>query len=182
MVTDIWQWQFDHEKQHLKLDVGHCALEIAYARRYLQHTLPSVAPFDLTDAQRFNELKDYLEGLQLLADANQQFVLLVHAVAALRFIKPQLPQSWYFRFSEVAEWPPSHRICVLDSGLERGEFLLLEQDQRSSLCLLLNPRMSLSPTKKLKQYEVIRVLNDRLEQSSAHPLPDGNDLSWLSPA
>lgn len=167
MSYQNWCWTFNEERQCLNLMMDDVVLDVKYRRRLLQQHLPQREAFDLEDAERFSQFQDSLEEHSSLT-VSQQFQTCLHAVAALHFLKPSLPQSWHFQFGDIEHWPAEVRCCVLDSGLDRCEFLLLEQDQRSSLCLLLDEQMRLSPTKTLSRYECIRVLNDRLQFSKTH--------------
>lgn len=175
-----WQWLFDSNRQCLQLAMGDLVLDICYPRRLLQLNLPACSSFDIEDADIFNRVRDYLE-LHASLNVSEQFQTAIHATAALRFMKPSLPQSWHFRFNELIDgWPDNHLACTLDSGLDSCEFLILEQDQRTSLCLLLDSRMRLSPTKVMRQFECVRVLNDRIHESKSHPLPQQWHGNWSS--
>ena len=180
MSVANWQWFYDSERQLLKLAVDELVVDIDYPRAVLQTHLPDYSSFDINDADAFHRLHDYLESYSSL-NMSEQFQACIHAVAALRFMKPALPQSWHFCFNQMlSEWPSEHLACTLDSGLDSCEFLIIEQGGRTSLCLLLAPSMRLSPTKVMRQYEVIRVLNDRLQESESHPLPQQRWSDWSS--
>lgn len=175
-----WQWLYDEKRQCLQLAMDDLVLDIGYPRRLLQLNLPARSAFDVDDASTFNCIRDYLEQHASL-NVSEQFQACIHATAALRFMKPSLPQSWHFRFTELLEgWPDNHLACTLDSGLDSCEFLILEQDERTSLCLLLDTSMRLSPTKVVRQFECVRVLNDRLHESKSHPLPQQWRGHWSS--
>lgn len=180
MCSKDWQWLYDSGREQLMLAMGTVSLELTFARRWMQLTIPESSAFDTEDATHFNRIRDYLNDYSPLS-ANDQLQATIHATAGLRFLKPTMPQSWHFRFADTLEsWPQAHWLCRLDSGLDCCEFLIIEQDDRSSLCLLLNDSMRLSPTKKIRKFECIRVLNDRLHEHSAHPLPQHWQNDWSS--
>lgn len=180
MSVANWQWLFDAKRQRLQLAMDDVTLDIRYPRRLLQMNLPEVSAFDVEDASHFNHIRDYLDSYSHF-NVSEQLQACIHATAALHFMKPSLPQSWHFRFNELIEgWPTKHQACTLDSGLDCCEFLILEQDERTSLCLLLDAKMRLSPTKEMQQFECIRVLNDRLHESKSHPLPQQWSDDWSS--
>lgn len=170
MSTAAWQWQFNSDRQRLQLKMDEVVLDIVYKRRQLQQHLPAVEDFSIDDARLFNELRDYLESFSPL-NVNQQLQAALHGTAAIHFGKPSLPQSWHFCFGEIEYWPQAHRACCLDSGLERGEFLVIDQNERSTLCLLLDESLRLSPTKNMQRFDTICVVNDRLQESERHPFP-----------
>lgn len=173
MSTASWQWQFNDNRQRLQLKMDEVVLDIGYKRRQLQQHLPAEEAFSIDDARVYNELRDYLESFSPL-NVNQQLQAALHATAALHFGKPSLPQSWHFCFGDIEHWPQTHRACCLDSGLERGEFLLIDQNERSSLCLLLDESLRLSPMKNMQRFDTICVINDRLQESQRHPFPQQN--------
>lgn len=180
MSVAKWQWIYDSKRQRLQLAVDDLMLDISCPRRLLQLNLPAQNSFDVDDADAFYRFRDYLESYVQL-NVSEQFQASIHGVAALRFMKPALPQSWHFRFNQLLnDWPTSHLACTLDSGLDSCEFLIIEQDERTSLCLLLAPQMRLSPSKVMHQFECIRVLNDRLHESKSHPLPQQGWADWSS--
>lgn len=175
-----WEWLFDTSRQTLQIAMDGVLLDISYPRRALQQNLPAQAAFDLEDANLFQRTRDYLEEHAPLG-VNQQLQAAIHITAAARFLKPSMPQSWHFRFGDVFEpWPDTHMLCKLDSGLAAGDFLIVEQTERSSLCMLLDDNLRLSPTKELKRFECIRVINDRLQPSPHHPLPQRWQSDWSS--
>ncbi|RUO31790.1 hypothetical protein CWE12_01970 [Aliidiomarina sedimenti] len=176
-----WLWIFDDERQCLQLSTDDVLLDVSYRRRQLQQYLPEQEAFSMDDVEHFNRFQDYLEQYSSLS-VSQQFQACLHATAALHFLKPSLPQSWHFQFADHEPWPEDHLSCALDSGLDCCDMLLLEQDERSSLCLLLDQSMRLSPTKTLNRYECIRVLNDRLQFSRMHPLERPFTRNWSSSA
>lgn len=175
-----WQWVFDEQRQCLQLEMDGLLLDLSFQRRVLQQNIPALASFDTDDATHYNRVKDYLEDRSTLS-VSQQLQATLHATAALRFLKPSLPQSWHFRFSEVIEqWPDTHLLCCLDSGIECADFLILAQDERTSLCMLLGQDMRLAPTKSIQQFDCIRVLNDRLHEHPEHPIAQQWSSDWRS--
>lgn len=174
-----WFWQFDKEHGQLELHMGEVHFAIAYKRRLLQQNLPSKRPFSISDARVYQDACDYLEDYSTL-NVNEQLLAAIHVAAVSAFAKPAMPQSWYFQFGDIESWPGEHRACCLDSGLQQGEFLIVEQDERSSLCLLLDESMELSPAKKLRRFDIIKVLNDRLLESANHPFPRASDIHSLA--
>lgn len=180
MSVANWQWVYDSKCEKLQLAVDGLVVDIFCSRRLLQLNLPAQCSFDVADADAFYRLRDYLESYAQL-NVSDQFQASIQGVAALHFMKPTLPQSWHFRFNQLlSDWPTNHLACTLDSGLDCCEFLIIEQDERTSLCLLLAPQMRLSSSKVMHQFECIRVLNDRLHESKNHPLPQQGLADWSS--
>lgn len=172
-----WQWSFrDNQQLVIELD-RNIFQHLRFKRSLLRDRLPETVSFSMDDASQFQRFSDYLDTYSAFS-ASEQFELALHACALVRFGKLMLPQSWYFKFGDFDDlhpWPTTHLFCALDSGLEQADFLIIEQDDRCSLCMLVDEQFSLDGIRTLQRFDVVRVLNDRLQVSLRHPLPVAYD-------
>ncbi|TDP40685.1 cell division protein ZapC [Idiomarina aquatica] len=159
-----WRWLYN-EQQQLAIDTGDGDAGI-YCLPYKPQQLVNISfaeqPFDIDDA---NAYQTWLEALQhygydtLPVDAHSAALC---AVAFIRFGCPQMPQSWHFQKSDLEQWPAERTLCELNSGFDQGIFLILDIDDEFASCMLLSPSMQVSAIKTLRQYQVMKVLNNRL--------------------
>lgn len=167
-----WQWRVD-DNQTLTIELGkHISEPLSFKRNVLRDRLPESAAFSMDDAATFQRFADYLDTYSALS-ATEQFTVALHACALTRFGKLMLPQSWYFKFGILngeQQWPSEALFCTLNSGTGSADFLIIEQDERCSLCMLVDESFEVGGFRTMQQFEVTRVLNDRLQESSRHPL------------
>ncbi|RUO36484.1 cell division protein ZapC domain-containing protein [Aliidiomarina sanyensis] len=176
-----WQWRLDADC--LVIELGRNVTQrLRFKRTVLRDRLPDSVSFSMDDAATFQRYADYLDEHSALS-TSQQFEIALHAAALVRFGKLMLPQSWYFQFGPFSTehpWPQTHLFCALTSGSSQGDFLIIEQDERCSLCMLVDDRFELAGFRSMERFEVTRVLNDRLQESLRHPMPrmGGHSKQW----
>lgn len=168
-----WHWSLNNNKA-LTIELGkNIAHTLKFKRSVLRDRLPESVAFSMDDAGQFQRFADYLDTYSSLSPT-QQFEIALHATALVRFGKLMLPQSWHFKFGEFDEekqWPSEHLFCTLDSGFSQADFLIIEQDERCALCMLVDDSFDMNGLLSMQQFDVVRVLNDRLQPSQRHPLP-----------
>lgn len=172
-----WQWKFDSAQNqlHLLMDEG-LMHTLHYQKKNLRPDMPAECSFSIEDAQLYIELLDYQASYSTYS-ATEQLLMALHGVAIQRFSKALMPQSWHFQTAITDTWPETHRFCSLNSGFAKGNFLLVSQDERTALCMLVDPSFEVTSTKTMKRFDVIRVQQDRLLSHEAHPLGNG-DEDW----
>lgn len=174
-----WQWRVLNDKT-LVIDLGkNITHELSFKRSFLRDRLPANVSFSMDDAEAFQTFADYLDTHSVLS-STEQFNIAVHATALVRFGKIMLPQSWYFKFGPYGNektWPKDHLFCALTSNNQHADFLIIEQDERCSLCMLVDESFEVGGFKTMKQFEVTRVLNDRLQESQRHPIPKNDSFT-----
>jgi len=156
-----WQWLVEDQTIQTVFD-GVVAHPLELKPRQLRADLTSgELAADFEDLEHFNRFSDYLSGLDYFSEEQIRMAAL-HGSALLKFGKPLMPQSWYFQVS--AYEPEEHAMtCMLNSGFEQGNFLILERDSRSCLCMLLGQNCEIDVSREMRQFEMIRVLNDRVQ-------------------
>lgn len=156
-----WQWLVKDQTIQTVLD-GVITQDLELKPRQLRADLTDgELAADFEDLEHFNRFSDYLSDLDCFSEEQIRTAAL-HGSALLKFGKSLMPQSWYFQVS--AYEPEEHAMtCMLNSGFEQGNFLILERDSRSCLCMLLDETCEIDVSRELRQFEVIRVLNDRVQ-------------------
>ncbi|XKM14440.1 cell division protein ZapC [Orbaceae bacterium ac157xtp] len=164
--TDNWHWYFDNKYDSLMLELSN---DMLFRSRYPSKMLiPDVfnkIPFSVDDASRYYQ---FFESCSQLALSEPQTVeLILNAIVASQFLKPQMPKSWYFvqqpmlftpRFAEVVE------AQVQNSG-EKVNLLVVEVGDNASVCLIAQPSINMAG-KEFNLGEVVKVMNDRLSPKS----------------
>lgn len=158
-----WCWVYQPEQQRLAINIGEDELFVLpYKPQQLINIGFKQQLFSVEDAATYQQLVEALEhyGAEVFKAELDDIALC--ALACLRFGCPQMPQSWHFQKSDIESWDSQRTLCELNSGFDQGVFLILEIDDEFASCMLLNPSMQISAIKRLKQFQVIKVLHNRL--------------------
>lgn len=170
-----WQWCYDKEQDQLSIEMdGGLVQALEYRRKHLRSDMPASADFSLEDAELFEKLQSYQEAYSPLS-TSEQFLIALHGTAIRNAGKALMPQSWHFQTGVIEPWPEEHLFCALNSGFSKGCFLMIEQDERTALCLLVDSTFEVATTKVMRRYEVIRVLKDRLLSHEYHAVEKPSD-------
>ncbi|CUS49012.1 MAG: cell division protein ZapC [Idiomarinaceae bacterium HL-53] len=170
-----WQWIYNEKQEQLAIEMdGGLTEKLQFRRKHLRPDMKSQSAFSLDDAELFSKIQQYLEQYCPLS-STEQLLFALHAVAFARFGRALMPQSWHFQTGVVEPWPAEYLFCSLNSGFAKGSFLMIEQDERTALCMLIDPSFEVASTKVMKRFEVIRVLKDRLLSHELHPVQSSSD-------
>ncbi|MFT5676880.1 MAG: cell division protein ZapC [Paraglaciecola sp.] len=116
--------------------------------------------FSLADSECYLHLADKLEESSIALSDAQTTQLLLNACAALAFHKPMSPKSWYFEVQD--NFGVYKKLALLESKFGEGLVLVLEQEYSTVTCMLISAGLQLNETKSLKQFQLIKVMADRL--------------------
>ncbi len=162
--SNHWQWQLDGDKR-LLLDIDpQMAFTTAYNKKQLTMEVLSDTAFSLEDAIYYEDISEKLKssGHWSVPEAVQ---IALNATAVKRYYKPMMPKSWFFKTNQSA---CQFGECVdeltvlLYSEVEVGRFLVIERSDNASVCMLLDESLALSEDKTMAQFDIIKVMNDRL--------------------
>jgi len=162
--TDEWYWRFCNDQQKVVLDLGDELMFVShYPAKKLVPAARSGGRFSVEDASIYYQLLDGLGMTELPAAVKVQTVL--NAIVAIKYHKPLMPQGWFFSEQLEVVAPEVGMVTMLDTVAgEEGYFLVVECNQDASLCLLLEPQLGLNEQKALSQFDLIKVMNNRLKR------------------
>jgi len=159
-----WQWIACAEKNRLLLDLNDdMQLCTPYKLRQLTDCTFKNPYFSLEDAAFYEQVYYYLEQFNLWNPA-QLCQIALNATAVKFQLKPVLAKSWFFK-PYTGTTPSTEAVINLSSESQTGEFLIVEHCTDASVCINLSETFALDDNLSLSQFEVIRVLNNRV-----HPL------------
>lgn len=168
-ASSAWRWVYNPEQQQLSIELGDGLSHLCpYKASRLAPLYAMNAAFTLEDAQAFQTVYDGLHAFDRWSPMVIMQAALNHAILQ-RFGRPQMPQSWHFQQSEqqtLTAFEVGTPIC-LNSGFANAEFVLVTADDEFAECMLLESSMALSEIKQIRQFDVIKVLHNRLQE---HPL------------
>ena len=165
--TGQWQWVFDNDTQQLCVDIGSQIIAISYKARMLVLACDFPLYFSLEDVRKYNDLFEHLP----LAHCSEKdsCVIILHLLAVDLFHKPIMPKDWLFQIPEKPLSPviPENIVSLCAKNqTEPANYLLVEENDGFSLCILVDQEHCLSSRKIFKQFHLIKVSN--LLLSSMH--------------
>lgn len=118
--------------------------------------------FALTTPRSISLLKKSAAILIYLKNKKAELVL--NALVAIRYLKPQMPKSWHF-VSHGEMWVPmpGDAACVwLSDTHEQVNLLVVESGENAALCLLAQPCVVIAG-RAMQLGDAIKIMNDRLK-------------------
>ncbi|MBE8597049.1 cell division protein ZapC [Xenorhabdus sp. BG5] len=161
---DQWRWYFDPEHSRIMLDLAN---GMVFRSRFPVRMLTDYAvtmeemSFSVDDAAFFYTFEEHLRRINMAPAFSAELAL--NGVVALRFMKPQMPKSWYFSHFSLVEKPEHGEIIQLklqDSGIE-ALFMVAEVGDNASLCLLAQQKLEMHD-RVMNFCDPIKVMNDRI--------------------
>jgi cell division protein ZapC len=156
-----WKWIACPTLNRLLVDLNQeMRLCTPYKLRQLTDSVIHHSEFSLEDAAFYQQVYQYLDSFNLWKPAEICQIAL-NATAAKYHLKPVLAKSWFFDIYIGSE-PSVEAIIKLHSRQQSGEFLIIDHNNDASLCISLSEHFQLDENLSLNQFEVIKVLNNRV--------------------
>lgn len=182
--TDSWRWYFDNEYDSLMLEISSEMLfRCNYASKILIPDVFNEFSFSVDDAATYYQFYDSCQSL-MLTDS-QKIELSINAVVAAKFLKPQMPKSWYFSQQPMLYQPKVADVVTVhmqESG-QKVCLLVVEAGENASLCIIAQPTF-IAMNKTFYFSEAIKVMNNRLALvnslvKTVNSMDSDNELSAL---
>ncbi len=169
-ISQEWQWRFEPEQEQLMIELGD---GLTHPSPYKNSRLIPIhkafhEPLSLEDALLFQEFTELLEqGIELSPTDVLQAGL--NCLIIEKYGRPQMPQSWYFQTAQegyeysVENPPKLGEVVELNSGLATAKCAITHIDSEFVECMVLGTEFPLSDIKTLNQFDVIKVMFNRIQ-------------------
>ncbi|QUM80874.1 cell division protein ZapC [Moritella sp. 5] len=160
--SNKWYWQYDCASQFIVIQLSDgLAMSCHLDKRNMNSLCKGRINFCAEDSSYYYYFLESLKDLALSVPEKVQIAL--NGVTNLRFHKVKMPQSWFFEYNYSDDKFSTGDVITLSLRGDNVQFVILEADDRVSTCMLLESSVQLSDSKTLNQFDVIRVMNDRVK-------------------
>ncbi|MFM2481204.1 cell division protein ZapC domain-containing protein [Celerinatantimonas sp. YJH-8] len=164
-----WRWLFESSRQRMTLLLGR---DLQFITELEGHKMNiaghSAQEFTCEQTRRYYQLVERLQVFDWPIPVKVQVVL--NALTMAEYHKPVMPQSWFFEQGSEMQPCEVGDIIAMKTHYGHADFMVLEVEATTALCMALDPETPLSSTKTLNRFGVIKVMRDRIiDQHSLLP-------------
>jgi len=157
-----WTWLFCQTKNRLTLDMGDEMVFVsAFERRHLVNDAFTNTFISVEQSEDFTLFVEKLEQ-QLPVPSDFIYQIALNCLIAKSFYKPLMPKSWFFNQAPILSNALLGNVVKLQSTAEERHYVIVESNLNASTLMLIEKSHQLNDVKALNQFELIKVMNDRL--------------------
>lgn len=162
--NEQWMWELDGTGR-LTLDLGDDMLfQTPYKKRFLSEIIQQHAiSFSLEDASFY---EGFIEALSAYPQwsTGEKVQLALNATAVKGFYKPLIPKSWFYQTNPSPSYAelPQCSLVRLQTKVESGNCIVIDDTDNVVTTLLLDANLQIDDHNDIKQFEVIKVMKDRV--------------------
>ncbi|MGS0680788.1 cell division protein ZapC [Shewanella sp. 125m-7] len=157
-----WQWGYNEAHGVLSVSLGDDMEFLSpYKLKSLIPDAKETMEFSVEHAKFYIDLVDRLSKSLSLNDALLVQIAL-NATAAHFLLKPQMPKSWFFNVSHQCVYSEVGKLFQLTTSEHTALVMVIESGLQASLVMIMSTECRLTDSKKLIQFETIKVMHDRL--------------------
>ena len=124
---DNWRWYFCDEHDRMMLDLANGMLfRSRFARRMLTPDAFAPSGFCVDDAALYFSFEEKCRDFNLSKEQRAELVL--NALVAIRFLKPQMPKSWHF-LAHGMSWTPAIGVTIAGRVMQLGDAIKVMNDR-----------------------------------------------------
>ncbi|MFT4994518.1 MAG: cell division protein ZapC [Paraglaciecola sp.] len=154
-----WFWYIQQQKLCISLG-DDLEFVTAFSLPMLLNTPQEPALFSLENSECYLTLADRLLSSDLSRSPAQQTQILLNATAALTFHKPLSPKSWFFCAQDT--FGTHKQLGFLENEYGSALVLAISEEYGAVTCMLLSDSLQLNQHKSLAQFQLIKVMANRL--------------------
>ncbi|MER2493001.1 cell division protein ZapC domain-containing protein [Catenovulum sediminis] len=156
-----WYWFYDLDSHTMRLNMTDFVFVTACKASKLIPSAKQTVAFSVADNQSYTEFYSIVEEQLAVSEAICAQIAL-NAVAQKKFMRPEQPKSWYFLEQHKLKRNLFDQVVMLKSEMQQGIFLIIDENNEFASVMLLSANMKLDERKTLKQFECIKVLQNRI--------------------
>lgn len=159
---ESWRWIFDEQRQTLFLDLtDDMQFTVAIPAKQLLLKSAFTESFSLDDSSLYFHFLECLGEFPFTDPERVQIVL--NAVAAVKYTKPLVSQSWYYQDVDMlSDEPALGEVFSVVTEHTYGDVMVISPGDKASLCIVIGQSIQLDTEKVLKQSAVCKMMNNKL--------------------
>ncbi|WP_148210433.1 cell division protein ZapC [Tolumonas auensis] len=162
LPDENWRWVFDEQRQSLLLDLSDdMQFVVSVPPKQLAQKQAFTEHFSLDDSSLYFHFLECLGEFPFTDPERVQIVL--NAVAAVKYTRPLVSQSWYYRDVDMLSGEPElGEVFSVVTEFTYGDVMIISPGSNASLCIVISQAIQLDADKSLRQSSVCKLMNSKL--------------------